>query len=33
MLRGGIDLKNLEDQLETLGAPWTPGRLPSWQPE
>jgi photosystem II stability/assembly factor-like uncharacterized protein len=29
----GVDLKNLEDQLETLGAPWTPGRLPSWQPE
>jgi photosystem II stability/assembly factor-like uncharacterized protein len=29
----GVDLKNLEDQLETLGAPWTPGRLPTWQPE
>jgi hypothetical protein len=29
----GVDLKSLEDQLETLGAPWTPGRLPSWQPE
>ncbi len=29
----GVDLKNLENQLETLGAPWTPGRLPSWQPE
>ena len=29
----GVDLKNLEDQLETLGAPWTPGRLPSWKPE
>ncbi len=29
----GVDLKNLEDQLENLGAPWTPGRLPSWQPE
>ncbi|HET9210412.1 MAG TPA: glycosyl hydrolase [Thermoanaerobaculia bacterium] len=29
----GVDLKSLEDQLETLGAPWTPGRLPSWKPE
>ena len=29
----GVDLKNLENQLETLGAPWTPGRLPTWQPE
>ncbi|HKI04705.1 MAG TPA: glycosyl hydrolase [Thermoanaerobaculia bacterium] len=29
----GVDLKNLEDQLESLGAPWTPGRLPSWKPE
>ncbi|HEV8579471.1 MAG TPA: glycosyl hydrolase [Thermoanaerobaculia bacterium] len=29
----GVDLKSLEDQLETLGAPWTPGRLPSWTPE
>jgi len=29
----GVDLKNLEDQLETLGAPWTPGRLPTWKPE
>ncbi len=28
-----VDLKNLEDQLEALGAPWTPGRLPSWKPE
>jgi photosystem II stability/assembly factor-like uncharacterized protein len=27
------DLKKIEDQLETAGAPWTPGRLPSWQPE
>ncbi len=29
----GGDLKNLEDRLEALGAPWTPGRLPSWKPE
>ncbi len=29
----GVDLKALEDQLETLGAPWTPGRLPTWKPE
>jgi photosystem II stability/assembly factor-like uncharacterized protein len=29
----GVDLKGLEDQLESLGAPWTPGRLPTWQPE
>ncbi len=29
----GVDLEALEDQLESLGAPWTPGRLPTWQPE
>ena len=29
----GVDMKNLEDQLEALGAPWTPGRLPTWTPE
>ena len=29
----GVDLKSLEDQLENLGAPWTPGRLPTWKPE
>ncbi|PYQ56912.1 MAG: glycosyl hydrolase, partial [Acidobacteria bacterium] len=29
----GVDLKSLEDQLESLGAPWTPGRLPTWKPE
>jgi photosystem II stability/assembly factor-like uncharacterized protein len=29
----GVDLKNLEDQLESLGAPWTPGRIPSWTPQ
>jgi photosystem II stability/assembly factor-like uncharacterized protein len=28
-----VDLKNLENQLEAAGAPWTPGRVPVWQPE
>ena len=28
-----VDLKRLEDQLESAGAPWTPGRVPRWQPE
>ncbi len=29
-----IDLKNLEKQLEVIGAPWTPGRgVPRWQNE
>jgi len=28
-----VDLKALEEKLETAGAPWTPGRLPIWQPE
>ncbi len=28
-----VDLKGIEDQLEAAGAPWTPGRLPTWQPE
>ena len=27
------DLKSLEDDLEEVGAPWTPGRLPKWKPE
>ena len=27
------DLKALEDKLESLGAPWTPGRLPEWKME
>jgi hypothetical protein len=27
------DLKQLEDELEALGGPWTPGRVPRWQPE
>jgi len=25
------DLKSLEDELDKLGAPWTPGRLPDWK--
>jgi hypothetical protein len=29
----GVDLKGIEDQLESLGAPWTPGRLPTWTPQ
>jgi photosystem II stability/assembly factor-like uncharacterized protein len=28
-----VDLKGLEDQLESIGAPWTPGRVPRWTPE
>lgn len=28
-----VDLKALEEKLESAGAPWTPGRLPTWQPE
>jgi photosystem II stability/assembly factor-like uncharacterized protein len=28
-----VDLKRLEEQLESAGAPWTPGRVPHWQPE
>ena len=27
------DLKDLEAKAETAGAPWTPGRVPSWKPE
>jgi hypothetical protein len=27
------DLKALEDQLEAVGAPWTPGRIPVWVKE
>ncbi|MDY7094532.1 MAG: glycosyl hydrolase [Acidobacteriota bacterium] len=27
------DLVALEDDLEAAGAPWTPGRLPTWSPE
>jgi len=27
------DLEVFEAKLETAGAPWTPGRIPTWQPE
>ena len=27
------DLRAFEQRLDAAGAPWTPGRLPSWQPE
>ncbi len=27
-----VDLRELETQLENAQAPWTPGRLPQWQP-
>jgi hypothetical protein len=27
------DLERLEDRAETAGAPWTPGRLPTWRQE
>ncbi len=29
----GQDLVNLESRLEAAGGPWTPGRIPTWQPE
>jgi photosystem II stability/assembly factor-like uncharacterized protein len=28
-----VDLVKLEKDMETVGAPWTPGRLPNWQPQ
>jgi hypothetical protein len=28
-----VDLKQLEAKAEQAGAPWTPGRIPSWSPE
>jgi hypothetical protein len=28
-----VDLRRLEEQAETAGAPWTPGRVPAWKPE
>jgi len=28
-----VDLRALEEKMENAGAPWTPGRLPIWQPE
>ena len=27
------DLQALEEEAEAAGAPWTPGRLPSWERE
>jgi photosystem II stability/assembly factor-like uncharacterized protein len=29
----GVDLNKLEKDMEAAGAPWTPGRIPSWQPQ
>jgi hypothetical protein len=26
-----VDLSKLEKQLESAGAPWTPGRIPEWK--
>ena len=32
-LQAALDeLRKLEDEAETAGAPWTPGRLPTWKP-
>jgi photosystem II stability/assembly factor-like uncharacterized protein len=28
-----IDLKHLDETMEKIGAPWTPGRVPDWTPE
>lgn len=28
-----VDLEAVAEELEAAGAPWTPGRVPSWQPE
>jgi len=28
-----VDLKQLENKAELAGAPWTPGRFPTWKPE
>jgi hypothetical protein len=27
------DLRRLEADADAAGAPWTPGRLPTWKPE
>jgi len=27
------ELRKLEDEAEAAGAPWTPGRIPTWRPE
>ncbi|HUX61322.1 MAG TPA: hypothetical protein VMV32_08410, partial [Ignavibacteriaceae bacterium] len=26
-----VDLKNLENEMEAAGSPWTPGRIPDWK--
>ena len=28
-----VDLRKLESDMEAVGAPWTPGRLPTWSKE
>jgi hypothetical protein len=28
-----VDVKDLEEQMELYGAPWTPGRVPDWKKE
>ena len=28
-----VDMKALNERLEAIGAPWTPGRVPKWEPE
>ena len=28
-----VDMAKLEKDMESAGAPWTPGRIPEWQPE
>ena len=28
-----VDLHELEQSMESAGAPWTPGRVPRWSPE
>jgi hypothetical protein len=28
-----VDMKDLEDRMESSGAPWTPGRVPRWTAE
>jgi len=27
------ELRGLEEKAEAAGAPWTPGRVPRWEPE
>ena len=29
----GVDFRELQEQLEKVGAPWTPGRVPEWKDE